>query len=142
LNRVTHLNFLFVPNACKRFIRPDSSSTKMASSGKCCDSVLPRVATSVVPGPAPRGSSNLSFSLSTVTTVCGTNKEGYRDGPGADARLSNPMGVAVSADGSQVWVSDTGNQCIRLYDVKAGSFDPPYFLQLSRAHSLLVLQMR
>lgn len=37
---------------------------------------------------------------------------GYADGPGRSARFDNPEGIAVSSSGD-VYVSDTGNHCIR-----------------------------
>jgi len=50
----------------------------------------------------------------TVTTVAGVpGQEGYADGAGYAALFRQPMGIAVSWDGSVIYVSDTGNHRIR-----------------------------
>jgi SGNH hydrolase-like domain, acetyltransferase AlgX/NHL repeat len=57
----------------------------------------------------------------TVTTVAGSGPPilfasgvagGYRDGPGASAQFSEPVGVAVAPDGT-LYVTDLLNHCIR-----------------------------
>jgi hypothetical protein len=48
-----------------------------------------------------------------VSTVAGTGKVGFKDGPGKEAEFSSPMGLAVDAKGN-VYVSDSENQCIRV----------------------------
>ncbi|WP_022826314.1 NHL repeat-containing protein [Hymenobacter norwichensis] len=49
-----------------------------------------------------------------VTTLAGhTRSWGHQDGPAREARFEFPFGVAVSADGSIVYVADTQNQLIR-----------------------------
>jgi sugar lactone lactonase YvrE len=49
-----------------------------------------------------------------VTTIAGTPQaHGHRDGAAAQAQFRAPAGIAVSADGRVVYVSDTGNHMIR-----------------------------
>ncbi len=38
---------------------------------------------------------------------------GYKDGPVSGARFSDPIGIAVSANG-EIYVADSGNHCIRM----------------------------
>jgi sugar lactone lactonase YvrE len=47
-----------------------------------------------------------------VTTLAGSVNYGYADGTGAAAQFNLPEGVAVDASGN-VYVADTGNNCIR-----------------------------
>ncbi len=51
----------------------------------------------------------------TVSTLAGSAEEGFRDGPGRDARFTKPAGLAVAADG-RIFVADFGNHRIRLLD--------------------------
>ena len=55
--------------------------------------------------------------FATITTVAGTGVGGFSgdDGPGSDAQLKSPKGVAVNADGD-VFVADTGNNRVRRID--------------------------
>ena len=48
-----------------------------------------------------------------VSTVAGGEEDGYVDGPAGRARFSHPTGLAFDSSG-QLWVSDTGNNCIRI----------------------------
>jgi len=48
-----------------------------------------------------------------VSTVAGTGKAGFKDGPGKEAEFSSPMGLAVDAKGN-LYVSDSENHCIRV----------------------------
>jgi DNA-binding beta-propeller fold protein YncE len=49
-----------------------------------------------------------------VTTIAGVPKtSGYKDGAAASALFLEPSGIAVSADGSVIYVADTGNHLIR-----------------------------
>jgi hypothetical protein len=52
----------------------------------------------------------------TVVTVAGNGQAGWVDDPlsAAKAQLSSPSGVAVSADGRELYVTDTANNCIRI----------------------------
>lgn len=49
----------------------------------------------------------------TVTDFAGSSQQGYADGTGADARFHFARGVALSADGSLLYVSELGNHSIR-----------------------------
>ncbi len=62
----------------------------------------------------------LNLSSNTVTTVAG-GAAGYADGALAGARFQHPYGLAVSADGTKIYVADTGNNAIRLIDLNAGT---------------------
>lgn len=48
----------------------------------------------------------------TVTTVAGSGKPGFADGPGREARLNSPEGLAIGPDGA-LYVADGGNHRIR-----------------------------
>ncbi len=48
-----------------------------------------------------------------VTTVAGTGKLGYLDGPAASAKFSGPFGLALGPAG-EVYVADSGNRRVRL----------------------------
>ncbi|MBC7917066.1 MAG: gluconolaconase [Rhodoferax sp.] len=49
----------------------------------------------------------------TVTTLAGTGKPGFRDGPAKQAQFNGPIGIAVDAQG-KLWVADTYNDRIRV----------------------------
>lgn len=57
----------------------------------------------------------------TVSTIAGDGNLGLRDGPGAQAQLRRPTGVAVGPDGA-IYVADSDNHCIRkiVQDAAAG----------------------
>ena len=50
---------------------------------------------------------------STTGVLAGTTQEGLRDGPGPEAWLAQPSGLASSADGSRVWVADAETSALR-----------------------------
>ncbi len=55
-----------------------------------------------------------------VTTLAGSGSSfssGYVDGIGSSARFNLPTGVAISSDGSTVYVADSGNNRIRKIDI-------------------------
>jgi sugar lactone lactonase YvrE len=56
-----------------------------------------------------------------ITTVAGNGSSGYsgENGPAIEARLKKPAGISVDADGN-IYISDTGNQCIRRVDAATG----------------------
>jgi thiol-disulfide isomerase/thioredoxin/sugar lactone lactonase YvrE len=49
----------------------------------------------------------------TVAVAAGTTNEGLVDGPVAEAWFAQPSGLAVSADGSKLWVADSETSAIR-----------------------------
>ncbi|MCZ7421659.1 NHL domain-containing thioredoxin family protein [Verrucosispora sp. WMMA2121] len=49
----------------------------------------------------------------TAGVYAGTTVEALRDGPLAEAWLAQPSGLAVSADGSRLWVADSETSAIR-----------------------------
>jgi DNA-binding beta-propeller fold protein YncE len=51
-----------------------------------------------------------------VTTVAGTGRPGFKDGPGSLAQFNSPQGLRVDAQGV-VWVADTFNHRIRRIDL-------------------------
>jgi sugar lactone lactonase YvrE len=53
-----------------------------------------------------------------VSTVAGNGTSGYADGTGNNARFSSPVGVAVTADGKTLFVSDFNNNRIRRIALK------------------------
>lgn len=63
----------------------------------------------------------LDLSTNTVSTVAGTGAAGDSDGVLASASFNLPYGIAVSADGTKLYVADTGNNAIRLINLNAGT---------------------
>ncbi len=64
----------------------------------------------------------VALDVSTVATVAGTGNAGY-GGDGAQARnatLRSPEGVAVTADGRSLFISDRGNHRVRRVDLATG----------------------
>ncbi|HEV2800795.1 MAG TPA: hypothetical protein VGW12_09880 [Pyrinomonadaceae bacterium] len=55
-----------------------------------------------------------------VTTIAGDGTQGARDGAADAAQFNAPIGLAVSADGSRVYVADTYNDRIRLITTAGG----------------------
>ncbi|MEO7448494.1 MAG: NHL repeat-containing protein, partial [Humibacillus sp.] len=49
----------------------------------------------------------------TLEVLAGTTNEGLRDGAALDAWLAQPSGLAVSADGSRLWVADSETSALR-----------------------------
>jgi len=49
-----------------------------------------------------------------IALVAGGRSEGYRDGSFTTALFKRPYGLAISPDGSSLYVSDTGNNRIRI----------------------------
>ena len=56
-----------------------------------------------------------------VTTVAGSGVEGNADGMGGTAQFHYPCGVAISPDGSALFVTDFGNHKIRRVEVATGA---------------------
>ena len=56
-----------------------------------------------------------------VTTVAGSGEEGDEDGVGGAAQFACPAGVAVSPDGSALFVADLWNHKIRRVEVATGA---------------------
>jgi sugar lactone lactonase YvrE len=56
-----------------------------------------------------------------ITTVAGTGTAGSSgDGdPGKEALLSSPTGVALDSTGSAIYIADSGNKCVRRYDLSS-----------------------
>jgi len=53
----------------------------------------------------------------TVSTIAGMpGLAGFRDGATYEARFHAPMGIAVSNDGTRIYVADTGNHIIRVIE--------------------------
>jgi len=48
-----------------------------------------------------------------LAVLGGTTQEGLRDGPGEQAWLAQPSGLATSADGKRVWVADSETSALR-----------------------------
>lgn len=53
----------------------------------------------------------------TVSTLLGGEESGLRDGDAAQSRLNEPCGLAFAGD--RLYIADTNNQLIRVYDLKA-----------------------
>jgi thiol-disulfide isomerase/thioredoxin len=60
----------------------------------------------------------------TVAVLAGTSAEGIRDGGSADAWFAQPSGLAVSADGSMLWVADSETSALRSLTRKDVSGSP------------------
>ncbi len=117
-------------------LTPDGSVSRVAGNGKrgyvdgpvgnaefampCGFAVAPDGSIYVADGHAAGGAiyqpgNNVirKISKGTVSTVAGTGKAGFKDGPGKEAELHSPMGLAVGPRGN-VYVSDSDNHCIRI----------------------------
>ncbi|HEU4997738.1 MAG TPA: NHL repeat-containing protein, partial [Lapillicoccus sp.] len=53
--------------------------------------------------------------LGRLEVLAGTTQEGLRDGPGGEAWLAQPSGLATSADGQRVWVADSETSALRTW---------------------------
>lgn len=62
---------------------------------------------------------------STVRVLAGTSNEGLRDGPAGEAWLAQPSGLAVSADGSRLWIADSETSALRFLRGAADGEDGP-----------------
>ena len=58
----------------------------------------------------------------TVAVLAGTSAEGIRDGVADEAWFAQPSGLAVSADGSRLWVADSETSALRSLDVTDEGF--------------------
>ncbi|HYE20159.1 MAG TPA: thioredoxin-like domain-containing protein [Tepidisphaeraceae bacterium] len=56
----------------------------------------------------------LDLKNKTISTLIGTGKGGYKDGPADQAMLNEPNGLALA--GGKLYVADTNNHAIRVYD--------------------------
>ena len=70
----------------------------------------------------------------TICAVAGSGIPGFADGPGlSTAQLSEPGGVAVvSEDGSQVFIADTNNSLIRVFDPETESLSTLHLKDVPR----------
>jgi thiol-disulfide isomerase/thioredoxin/sugar lactone lactonase YvrE len=58
----------------------------------------------------------------TVAVLGGTSAEGIRDGAADEAWFAQPSGLAVSEDGSRLWVADSETSALRSLDVTNEGF--------------------
>ena len=56
-----------------------------------------------------------------VTTLAGSGEEGDADGVGGAAQFCGPRGLAISPDGSALFVADNDNHKIRRVEVATGA---------------------
>ena len=56
-----------------------------------------------------------------VTTLAGSGEDGDADGVGVAARFCYPRGIAISPDGSALFVADSSNHKIRRVEVATGA---------------------
>ena len=56
-----------------------------------------------------------------VLAVYGGGTAGFMDGPALEARFDSPQGMALSPDGTTLYVADTGNHAVRAVDLSSGS---------------------
>jgi DNA-binding beta-propeller fold protein YncE len=62
----------------------------------------------------------VQLSSGRVLQSFGSGRTGLHDGPAAEASFWNPQGMALSADGSTLYVADTDNHAVRRIDLGAG----------------------
>ena len=58
----------------------------------------------------------------TVAVLGGTSAEGIRDGAADEAWFAQPSGLAVSADGSRLWIADSETSALRSLEVTDEGF--------------------
>jgi thiol-disulfide isomerase/thioredoxin/DNA-binding beta-propeller fold protein YncE len=58
----------------------------------------------------------------TVAVLAGTSAEGVRDGAADEAWFAQPSGLAVSPDGSRLWVADSETSALRSLDLTDEGF--------------------
>ena len=58
----------------------------------------------------------------TVAVLAGTSAEGVRDGAADEAWFAQPSGLAVSPDGSRLWVADSETSALRSLDLTDDGF--------------------
>ena len=58
-----------------------------------------------------------------VTTLAGHNSAGFVDGVGTNARFYTPSGVAISPSGMVLYVTDFGNNAIRIVTTSKGAVE-------------------
>ena len=62
-----------------------------------------------------------------MNLIAGEGPAGLRDGPRLKARFRAPVGLALSDDGSGLWVCDEGNGLLRSVDLAAdGPVSSPF----------------
>jgi DNA-binding beta-propeller fold protein YncE len=64
----------------------------------------------------------LDLAMGTVSTLAGEpERSGFEDGVGSDALFDGPLGLALTPDGSTLYVSEFGNRTLRRVDVATGA---------------------
>jgi DNA-binding beta-propeller fold protein YncE len=53
-----------------------------------------------------------------VSTIAGTGKAGFTDGPGTSAQFNFPRGIALDKTGKKIYVFDYNNSAVRLVELK------------------------
>ena len=81
-----------------------------------------------------------------VSTLAGTGKPGYTDGPASSAMFNKPMGVAAGADG-RIYVADNGNGRVRIIALgkvttMPGIFDGPYRVAVANDGKVYVTSIK
>lgn len=71
-----------------------------------------------------------------VTTLAGTGNAGYADGAPTTAMFKFPSGIAVTPDGSAIFVADTDNQRIRRIEGSTGQVSTVGGTSLGYVHGL------
>ncbi|GIQ89411.1 hypothetical protein KIPB_011870, partial [Kipferlia bialata] len=60
----------------------------------------------------------LSATGDSLTTLSGTGRRGHNDGPAMQASFNRPQGIAISGDGTCIFIADTGNHCVRMLNMR------------------------
>lgn len=55
-----------------------------------------------------------------VSRIAGTGEAGFVDGQSLESKFNQPRGIGLDSD-DNIIIADSGNHCIRLLDVKAGT---------------------
>ena len=73
---------------------------------------------------------NVDCQINTCKTLLGSGSPGNDVGHYSEVQLNEPGGLCISADGTQLYVADTNNHCLKVVSLKNGTAEKVIFLNL------------